>query len=309
MLSLINSTVVDTSIKEELGEQAIQGLLDRQIETKINWNLIKKLGLIGLDEISLRKGHGKFVTLVTSRVNNEISILAVLPGREKVIIQAFLAEIPKKLHKTIIAFCTDLYEGFINAVKSIFKKKIPVIADRFHVAKLYRKSLITLRKQELKRLRKKLSEEKYRELKPAIALFCCQQALIEAEDKEIIEPLFKASPLLKAAYQFCIELTGIYNSHITPKEAHGKLNQWIVNVENSQLICFNSFIGTLKKYQNEIENYFMGRQSSGFVEGINNKVKVLKRRCYGIYNLAHFFQRLWLDFSGYAFFGKKPMTV
>ena len=120
MLSLINSTVVDTSIKEELGEQAIQGLLDRKIETKINWKQIKKLGLIGLDEISLRKGHGKFVTLVTSRVNDEIIILAVLPGREKAIIQAFLAEIPKKLRKTIIAFCTDLYDGFINAVKSIF---------------------------------------------------------------------------------------------------------------------------------------------------------------------------------------------
>jgi hypothetical protein len=44
------------------------------------------------------------------------------------------------------------------------------------------------------------------------------------------------------------------------------------------------------------------RDSSGFVEGLNNKVKVLKRRCYGLRNLDHFFQRLFLDLEGYRLF-------
>jgi len=43
-------------------------------------------------------------------------------------------------------------------------------------------------------------------------------------------------------------------------------------------------------------------QSSGFVEGLNNKVKVLKRRCYGIFNLGHLFQLLFLDLEGYRLF-------
>ena len=50
----------------------------------------------------------------------------------------------------------------------------------------------------------------------------------------------------------------------------------------------------------EITNYFLDRQTSGFVEGLNNKIKVIKRRCYGILNVKHLFQRIYLDLSGYA---------
>jgi transposase len=50
-------------------------------------------------------------------------------------------------------------------------------------------------------------------------------------------------------------------------------------------------------------NYIVSRRTSGFVEGFNSKVKVLKRRCYGITNLTHLFQRLFLDLEGYRLFG------
>ena len=52
----------------------------------------------------------------------------------------------------------------------------------------------------------------------------------------------------------------------------------------------------------EITNYFVDRNNSGFVEGLNNKIKVLKRRCYGIFNLRHLFQRIYLDMEGYRRF-------
>jgi len=52
----------------------------------------------------------------------------------------------------------------------------------------------------------------------------------------------------------------------------------------------------------EIANYFIERQTSGFVEGLNNKIKVLKRRCYGIASRHRIFQRVYLDLHGYAMF-------
>ncbi|WP_295612960.1 transposase, partial [uncultured Lamprocystis sp.] len=52
----------------------------------------------------------------------------------------------------------------------------------------------------------------------------------------------------------------------------------------------------------EITNYFLGRHNSGFVEGLNNKIKVIKRRCYGILNLGHLFQRIQLDLVGYKLY-------
>ena len=60
---------------------------------------------------------------------------------------------------------------------------------------------------------------------------------------------------------------------------------------------------------NGIANYFRDRLTSGFVEGFNNRIKVLKRRCYGIFNLKHIFQRITLDLGGYAAFGVHPATT
>jgi transposase len=304
LLSLINSTITDVSIKEGLGCQAIQAIIDRQVATEMEWKEIREIGLLGLDEISLKKGRRDFVTIVTSRTDSGIRILAVLKGREKATVKAFLAKIPKNLHSTITAVCSDMYDGFVNAAKEVFAGQIPVIVDRFHVAQLYRKSLTSLRKKELKRLRKTLSEQEYRALKPAIALLCGHKEFLNPEEQKIVEPLFQKAPSLRAAYKLCSQLTQIFNRHLPPDQAIEQLNAWMQEVEVSKLNCYNTFIATLKKYQPEIVNYFINRHNSGFVEGVNNKIKVLKRRCYGITNLKHFFQRVFLDFSGYAFFGK-----
>ena len=47
-------------------------------------------------------------------------------------------------------------------------------------------------------------------------------------------------------------------------------------------------------------NYFEARKNSGFVEGLNNKIKVMKRRCYGFFKSESYFQRLFLDLKGYS---------
>ena len=70
------------------------------------------------------------------------------------------------------------------------------------------------------------------------------------------------------------------------------------SVTNSGLTCFKPFIKTLSTYQEQIANYFIARNNSGFIEGFNNKVKVLTRRCYGLSNSVKLFQRLVLDTLG-----------
>jgi transposase len=52
----------------------------------------------------------------------------------------------------------------------------------------------------------------------------------------------------------------------------------------------------------EITNYFASRLSSGWVGGLNNKIKVLKRRRCGIKNLPNHFRRIWLDLKDYEAF-------
>ncbi|WP_163836066.1 ISL3 family transposase [Spartinivicinus ruber] len=298
LFELVNSTVADVSRKESVDYHVVEALIDRYVESEINYSIIQDLGILGIDEISLKKGYRDFVTLITYRVHDQVHLLGVVEGREKRDIIRFLRTIPRRLRKTIRAICCDLYEGYMNACKAVFKDKVPIVADRFHVRKLYRKSLINLRKSELSRLKKLLTPTEYTALKPAIALLRKQKDHFTEAEKPIVEKLFKRSPKLKLAYQFSRELSAIFDSHITPEIARDKITEWIAEVTDSDLTCFDHFIKTLVKYQQPITNYFIGRHNSGFVEGFNNKVKVLKRRCYGLSSPKKLFQRLIIDTMG-----------
>ncbi|MGH9752641.1 MAG: transposase [Blastocatellia bacterium] len=84
----------------------------------------------------------------------------------------------------------------------------------------------------------------------------------------------------------------------TPKD---KRNEG--RVSYLELQDWRTHLTTLDNWLDEITNYFLDRQTSGFQEGFNNKIKVLKRRCYGITNISHLFQRIWLDLEGFKLFG------
>ena len=101
---------------------------------------------------------------------------------------------------------------------------------------------------------------------------------------------------------FCYTLTSIFELPLTPAEAKQRLRAWKQLVQESDLDCFDSFLSTLDKRLDEITNYFVARKNSGFVEGLNNKIKVVKRRCDGIFNVGHLFQRLFIDLTGYEKF-------
>ena len=162
-----------------------------------------------------------------------------------------------------------------------------------------------LRKQELQRLKQELSEEEYKQLQGVMWVLQKREDHLTDEDKELLEHLFAHAPLLKVAYELCNALTEIFEKRIGKRKAQSRLTDWIERVRDSTLYCFNTFLTTLEKWMDEIANYFHDRQTSGFVEGLNNKIKVIKRRCYGILNVKHLFQRIQLDLSGYALFALK----
>ena len=122
-------------------------------------------------------------------------------------------------------------------------------------------------------------------------------------DKASLKLLYKYSPALKKAHALALNLTQIFNSHTSRKSAASKINRWVYKVNKSNVNIFDTFIKTLKKYFVQITNYFKSRKSSGFVEGLNNKIKVIKRRCYGLRSTGSYFQRLWLDLKGYQAYG------
>jgi transposase len=240
--------------------------------------------------------------IVTARLSDaHLKVLAVLPDREKETVKAFLKDMPTRLQRTIHTVCTDMWPAYVNAVKEVLEQAV-VVVDRYHVTKKYRDCADTLRKQELKRLKAELPEAAYQSLKGGMWPFRKNKAELAQNEAELLDRLFSYSPSLKLAYDLREELTAIFEQDLTKAQATQSIEKWRKDVETSQLTCFDPFLTTLDTYLDQITNYFLHRDSSGFVEGLNNKVKVLKRRCYGLRNLDHFFQRLFLDLEGYRLF-------
>ena len=302
LLQLVNSTVADVSIKERVGYDCVLGVLERRIDSGVDWGQYETLGVIGLDEIALKKGHGNYVVIVTARLEDRrVVILAVLPNREKATVAEFLRSIPERLKQSIHTACCDMYEGYSEAVREELRG-VRIVIDRFHVARAYRDGLDELRKQELGRLKNELSEDEYRQLKGSLWALRKNPADLNKAERRTLKLLFRYSPKLKQAYHLLLQLTAIFDKPASPASAKTKIRAWIKRIVKSELHCFDKFLITLENWWQDIINYFVNRDTSGFVEGLNNKLKVLKRRCYGLFNLNHLFQRIFLDLEGYRLF-------
>jgi transposase len=300
---LINSTVADAARKLGVSEEIIAGILDRWIERAVDWAAWEQLGVIGLDEIALKRGHRDFVALVTVPLEEGgVEIVAVLADRKKETVAAFLRTIPELLRRTIEHACTDMCEGFVRAIEEELPW-VEIVIDRFHVARAYRDCADTVRKKELKWLKDQLPKAEYAEIKGAMWPFRKRPGELEPEEWDLLELLFTHSPKIEAAYHLREDLTDLFDRDYTKAGAKCAIRAWCKRVHQSGLAEFESFLGTIDRWMDEITNYFQGRQTSGFVEGFNNRVKVLTRRCYGIFNVGRLFQRLTLDLHGYQLFG------
>ncbi len=302
LLQLVNATVEDVSIKEQLAYDVVLGVIERRLATQVEWTAYCELGVVGLDEIALKKGHRDFVVIVTARLTmGRIVILGVLPDRDKVTVQRFLKGIPAALRATIHTLCTDMYESYLQAAREVLPE-VRIVIDRFHVAQKYRNAADTVRKQELKRLKQELPKAEYQQLKGSLWAFRKNQADLRPEEQALLARLWTYAPTLETAYTLREELTAIFENAASPAQAQAQIRAWQDRVQRSGLSCFNDFLNTLDRWWTEITNYFANRDSSGFVEGLNNKLKVLKRRCYGLFNLGHLFQRIFLDLEGFRLF-------
>ena len=215
--------------------------------------------------------------------------------------------IPKHLRPTIHTFCSDMWDGYLGAAADFIvahpEVEARIVIDRFHVAQSYRADFDTLRKQELRRLRQALPEEVYKDIGHGMYwILRHNHGNLDEADKERLRTFFPYAPMLHQAYTLREELTAIFNMELDPDAGRRRLEKWAAKVERSGLNCFDKFLKTLRNHLDTIANYFHSRANSGFVEGFNNKLKTITRRCYGLKVVDSLFRRLWLDLNGYKYF-------
>jgi transposase len=302
IIQLVNSTVTDVVAKEDVSYDALLGILDRWIATTVDWPSLEPFTVLGIDEIALRKGHRDFVAVLSAKTaTGRLHILAILPDRLKTTVVDWMKTIPHDHRQRIHTVCTDMWEGYVNAVQEVLPDALIVI-DRFHVARHYRDAVDTLRKQEVRRLRATLPDEMQDELKHILWPSRKRPADLDDEERARLERFVVHSPALQQAITLREELTTIFDTARSKADGLRRIRFWRQRVTKSGLTCFDGFLKLLDTWLDLIANYFIDHQTSAFVEGLNNKLKVLKRRCYGLCNVGRLFQRLTLDLDGYRRF-------
>ena len=239
--------------------------------------------------------------------DGEIILLGVLSGHEKAETLDFLRSIPPRIAEKIQSVCCDLGEAYLQAVREELSH-VRIVADRFHVAQHYYEAADHERQRELKRLKETLPKEEYKTLAGSLYAFRKRHDDLNDQERQTLNRFLKLAPSAKKANELREPLTAIFDLRVAKEPAQAKILRWLKKVQASGLPCFDTFVKLLAGRWEEIANYFMERENSGFVEGFNNKVKVLKRRWYGIFNLQHIFPRIYLDLTGYRLFASATIS-
>ena len=153
--------------------------------------------------------------------------------------------------------------------------------DRFHVMKLVNLELNSIRK--LVGITDKHS--KYLILKNSEDL--------NEEEKEKLQQILSRSACLKIAHEFKESLRSLYETSKNVKSGQKRMKKWL---QLAQLFYKDSS-QTIRDHLEGICNYFISRTTSGVMEGINNRIKLIMRQGYGFTNFENFRSRLLACFS------------
>jgi transposase len=189
----------------------------------------------------------------------------------------------------------DMWDGYYQAVKEALPKKVKIVIDRFHVMKHLNESLGKCRKE----IQKGLTESERELMKGSRWLLVSNEENLDLEQLTKLKDILKKHPNLKKCYNIKEEFREIFNSETKIRKARMRIKTWKKKIRKINIKYLNKFLKTFENWEKEIMNYFSsGKITNGTVEGINNKIKVIKRRGYGYTNIKNFRQRILSECNG-----------
>ncbi len=276
----------------QLGYKLVENIILKAGEAKIADREKEPVQVkdLGIDEISLHKGQGKYVLVLTD-LKRRI-VLDILPDRRKKSLIAWLEKPPVGIDlSTLETVAIDLWSQYREAVQNVCSATVQIVADRFHVIQNLNETIHDIRREAQAKAE---SEEERKALKGLRYLLLKNEKKLSKTEKERLEKLKESHPDLYRLCELRQELHNWYETKTTPKKATVALDKWIEKAKSLGLKPLNKFCNTLNNWKSEIVNFFANRITSGFVEGMNSKIKLLKRIAFGIPNFKHFRLRiLW----------------
>ena len=270
------STIKDVAKELMLDWKTVKNLEKEYLKAKL-----KKAGpidpeIIGIDEVSIRKGHE--YRIVVSDLIRKRPIWFGGIDRSKDSLDIFYQSLNCLQRKKIRLVVMDMWKAFEKSTK----ENIPdaaILYDKFHVIRHLNEALDKVRRLEYKRVNEKT--RKY--IKGQKYTLLSRKDNLSLKGKRSLQKLFKINKRLNVAY-ILKESFGQLWSYRSEKWAYRFFNNWKDSLKWQRLKPYEEFSKMIERHWAGIAAFCKSENkvSLGFVEGLNNKIKLIQRRAFGI---------------------------
>lgn len=243
----------------------------------------KKLRYISIDEIAIKKGH-KYMTIFTDISTGQI--IHAVEGRSEENLRPFLKLLSRKA-KRLRGIGIDMSAAYLSAIKKHLPH-VSIIFDRFHVTKLLNNTIDKIRRAEYA----KCHDKGLSVLKGQRFLLLRNFVDLEDEQKSSLQKLLEVNESLAIAHTMKEQFRMFWECSSRTEGARF-LAWWIIQSIESGVEQLARTARTLLYRFEGLLSYFEHKIDNGKAEGINNKIKVLKRQAYGFRDQEYFKLRLY----------------
>jgi transposase len=276
---------------------------------KVSWSLVKDIHrdylkreyknpdlnlirYIGVDEFSIRKGHN-YMTIFINLESGEI--IHAVEGKSLENVKPFILQLKQKA-QNLQAIAMDMNAAYALAVRE-FLPEVDIVFDRFHVVALLNTAIDEIRRSQ----QSKCNEVGLRVIKGCRFLLLSNYEKLNPQKLESLNCLLEVNKPLAIAYTMKEQIR-LFWTKLTSKEGANFLGWWIIDAIESGIEELQKAGRTLLRQGKDLLNYFKHRITNGKTEGINNKIKTMKRQAYGFRDIEYFKLRLYnLHKTRYSF--------
>jgi len=253
----------------------------RSVEQAVEWGLkhrdLSQVTALGIDEIAWHKGHN-YLTLVYDISGEVKRLLAVAEERTEASLRECLTGLGQPVCDQVQFVCSDMWSAYLSVIGECLSKAVHVL-DRFHIMQKFGKALDEIRAEETRQLKRDGYEP---------VLTRSRWCLLKRPENLTDQQSVKLAELLKynlrsmRAYLLREDFQQFWE-YARPGWAGRFLDEWTTKTMRSRIEPMKKVARMLRRHRQLILNWFRakGEISSGAVEGLNNKVKLVTRKSYG----------------------------
>lgn len=250
---------------------------------------LESFKVVGIDEVSIQKGH-KYLTILSDSEHKKVVGIGV--GKDRAAVIEALEEMDNRFCDfDSIRFATiDLSRAYISATLSELPQA-KIVYDRFHVESLLSKAVDEVRRQE---------QSMATELKKTRYLWLRNEDSLSKRQLKKVHYLSKCFPTIGEAYRLKEQLKQIYNS-AGQIGSIKDLKEWMKLAEASKIKPILQFVNTIKSHWSGIITYFKKQYTNAFAEQINSTIQLIKRIARGYRNIDNFKTMIYFKLGGLHF--------